>query len=195
MLLLLLAAGAAHGQVPAPAATHRIDRLPQPAATTDAPIDIEALAREYEAAGVGRPAPAQPVRLLVFVSLAMPQGALRRLMADGERVGAVLLLRGLEGGSLRRTSERVRQLAGERAGAIQIDPQAFLRYGVAHVPVFVLAKRDSVQNACQAAGCAAPDGFVSVAGDVTIDYALRHVVSNAPGFAAPARQLLRTLEP
>lgn len=187
-----VAPGASSGHPPQ--ATHRIDRLPRPAAAARSEVDIEALARRYETAGVGAPTVAANARLLVFVSLAMPDGAMRRLMTDGERVGAVLLLRGLEGGSLRKTTERVRRLAGGQTGAIQIDPKAFLTYGVQHVPVFVLAKNDGETKPCGEARCAAPGGFVSVAGDVTMDYALRHVASSAPAFAAHARYLLQRLE-
>jgi conjugal transfer pilus assembly protein TrbC len=172
---------------------HRIDALPQPMA--GAKVDLAAVARGFEAAGVG----AMPVtvgpRLLVFISLAMPEGSLRRLAADAPRAGAVLVLRGLEGGSMIKTAARIRKLGGAGKASIQIDPKAFLRFGIEQVPTMVLARDVAAASPCQERGCAAQEGFVAVAGDVTLAYALDHVVRNAPRFAPEARRLRATLEP
>ncbi|MTW02726.1 type-F conjugative transfer system pilin assembly protein TrbC [Pseudoduganella ginsengisoli] len=176
-----------------PAGTHHIERLPQPSA--GAGIDLAQVARGFDAAGVGVAPPLAGTRLIVFISLAMPEGALRRLLADGARSGAVLVLRGLEDGSIRKTVAHIGQLAGGRTGAIQIDPQAFARYGVQQVPVVVLARGAGTTTGCGEPGCAPADSFVSVAGDVSIAHALDHVVRSAPQFRADAERLRALLEP
>ncbi|KQW93197.1 hypothetical protein ASC94_11010 [Massilia sp. Root418] len=153
------------------------------------------VARGYEIAGVGTaPANTGP-RLLVFISLSMPEGALRRLAADAPRAGAVLVLRGLQDGSMTKTAARIRQLTGGTQSVVQIDPKAFARFGIAHVPAVVLARETAAASGCQENGCAAPDGYVAVAGDVTLGYALNHVARSAPAFAAEARRLRARLEP
>lgn len=165
---------------------HRIDRLPRPQA--GGALDLGEVARGYEAAGVGAMPHAGAPRLLVFVSLAMPDGSLRRLAADAPRAGAVLVLRGLHEGSMARTAARIRQLGGGKT-AIQVDPKAFARFGIEQVPTMVLAREAAAVSACQERGCAAPGDFVSVAGDVTLDYALEHIARATPRFAAQARRL------
>jgi conjugal transfer pilus assembly protein TrbC len=160
-----------------------------------ATVDLAAVARGYEAAGVGTVPAATGPRLLVFISLAMPEGSLRRLAADAPRAGAVLVLRGLEGGSMIKTAERIRQLGGAGKAAIQVDPKAFLRFGIEQVPTMVLARDGIAASPCQERGCAAPEGFVAVAGDVTLAYALDHVARTTPRFAPEARRLQASLEP
>lgn len=164
---------------------HRIDRLPRPQA--GGAIDLSEVARGYEAVVGGTMPHAGAPQLLVFISMAMPDGSLRRLAADAPRAGAVLVLRGLYEGSMLKTAARIRQLGGGKA-AIQIDPKAFARFGIEQVPTIVLA-REAAVSACQERGCVAPADFVSVAGDVTLDYALEHIARGTPRFAAQARQL------
>ncbi|MBY0241977.1 MAG: type-F conjugative transfer system pilin assembly protein TrbC [Burkholderiaceae bacterium] len=176
-----------------PVTAPRIDRLPQPLSSPG--VDLAHVARGFDAAGVGVVPPAASPRLLVFISLAMPEGAVRRLIADGTRAGAVLVLRGLEAGSLVKTAARVTQLTGGRGGAIQIDPPAFARFGVEQVPMVVLARDDGAARGCQQARCASAGSFVSVAGDVSLAHALAHVERNAPHFRADAARLRALLEP
>ncbi|WP_256081033.1 type-F conjugative transfer system pilin assembly protein TrbC [Massilia sp. YIM B04103] len=169
-------------------------QLPQPAKVPA--VDVAALASEY--AATGQTAAAQALsggpQLLVFVSLSMPEGALLRLVEQGARAKAVLLLRGLEGGSLVKTMAHVHKLLGQRQVALQIDPQAFDRFGVRQVPTFVLLREGGKGQDCGAGTCFAPDAYLSVAGDVTIDYALEHITSRAPRFAREARVFLNRLK-
>ncbi|WP_377705312.1 type-F conjugative transfer system pilin assembly protein TrbC [Pseudoduganella sp. UC29_71] len=193
-LCLAMSAGpAASAEATPNAATHHFDRLPRP--QSGAGIDLAQVARGYEAAGVGTvPANTGP-RLSVFISLSMPEGTLRRLAADAPRAGAVLVLRGLLDGSMTKTAARIRQLTGGGQAVVQIDPKAFARFGISHVPAVVLAREAAAATACQENGCAAPNGYVSVAGDVTLGYALDHVARSAPAFALEARRLRARLEP
>jgi conjugal transfer pilus assembly protein TrbC len=180
-------------QAPAPAAP-RIDALPRPASR--APIDLEALARGF-GNGAGpqalnaRPGPA----LLVFVSFAMPEAALSRLVDQAARTRALLVLRGLVDGSLVRTVTRVQQLIGSRQVAVQIDPQAFDRYAVTQTPSFVLVRDGAPAAAPCASGLCVPgDGYVMAAGDVSLDYALAFFQRSAPAFSKDAGAFLKRLK-
>lgn len=181
-------------RLPAPAvAVPRIDKLPQPAAR--APVDMEALARGFDAQVQGTVLQRAPgPSLMVFISFAMPEAALARLAEQASRTQATLVLRGLVDGSLVRTASRVHSLIGTRKTAVQIDPQAFDRYAVAQTPSFVLTREDASAMPCATGLCPPADGYAIVAGDVTLDYALRHIRRTAPRFAKDASSLLQRLE-
>lgn len=179
-------------RLPAPT-TPRIDRLPQPAA--HAPVDMEALARGFDAQVQGAVLQRAPgPSLMVFISFAMPEAALARLAEQASRTQATLVLRGLVDGSLVRTASRVHSLIGTRKTAVQIDPQAFDRYAVAQTPSFVLTREGASAMPCATGLCPPAEGYVIVAGDVTLDYALRHIRRTAPRFAKDASSLLQRLE-
>jgi conjugal transfer pilus assembly protein TrbC len=172
-----------------------MDAVPMPKGR----IDVEGLARRFEAArqvlteepryAAGEPA------LLVFVTLGMPEPALKMLAGQAARAGAVLLLRGLEDGSIRRTAAHVRQLMGHKPVSWQIDPQAFDRFGIAQAPAFVLVKADTQQSGCAGRSCAAPGTYVAVVGDVSLAYALEAIARRAPGFALETRLFLDRMRP
>jgi conjugal transfer pilus assembly protein TrbC len=177
-------------RVPVPSAP-RLDALPAP--TDRRPIDLEAVAKGYEA--MGRPTPGSSLgqhepTLLVFVSFSIPQNALARLVEQASRAGATLILRGLVDGSLRETASRVHAQIGQRRVAFQIDPQAFDRFSVTTTPTFVLVKRGALPQPCAAGTCFPPSQFVSAAGDVSIDYALEFFGRSSPAFEADATAIL-----
>jgi conjugal transfer pilus assembly protein TrbC len=180
------------GLPPDPPAPHapRIEALPQPA-TRDA-IDLDALARGF--AGDGRivlPASGHETQLLIFITLAMPEAALKRLVTQATRVRARLVLRGLSEGSLVRTAARIQGLVGQQQAAVQIDPRGFDRYAVRQVPTFVLA-RGANAGGCTAGQCSGM--HAAVAGDVSLDYALRQIRDRAPAFRDDATRLLERLD-
>ncbi|KAB8049555.1 type-F conjugative transfer system pilin assembly protein TrbC [Janthinobacterium rivuli] len=167
----------------------RIDALPQPRPTP--PVDLGAMAKGYEAAS-------NPIalaalngdRLLVFVTFAMPEAALHKLAMQAAQLQATLLLRGLDDGSLVKTVVHVQKIMGERKVAWQIDPQAFDRFAVRQAPTFVLLSAGAPTQACGAGSCFAPDAYVRVAGDVSLDYALKTIQQRAPRFADSAGRFL-----
>ena len=179
-------------RVPVPAAP-RIDALPQP--VTKAPIDLEALAKGFDndAAQPAFAAKAGPT-LLVFVSFAMPEATIGRLLDQAERAGATLVLRGLVNGSLRDTVERMQRLIGERRVAVQIDPQAFDRFSIVRTPSFVLVRDGAASKPCAAGMCIASDQFVLAAGDVSLDYALSFFERSAPAMARDASSFLQRMK-
>ena len=181
-------------RTPAPS-TVRIDALPQP--LTRRSIDLGAIARGYEAMGqstAGASAVAGGPSLLVFITFAMPEAALERLLDQAARSGATVLLRGLVDGSLQQTVLRAQRLIGKRQVGFQIDPQAFDRFSVSAAPTFVLLKGGSVPSSCAAGTCYPPSAYVALAGDVTLDYALEFILRAAPSFSAEATNFLSKLK-
>jgi conjugal transfer pilus assembly protein TrbC len=179
--------GAATSQSPV-----NVDAIPQPKGS----VDVESLARTYEtnrqAFGGSARAADQPA-LLVFVTLGMPERTLRLLIDQAAQAHAVLMLRGLQNASIRQTAARVQQLIGQSAVEFQIDPQAFDRFGVRVAPTFVLVKPEARVSDCAAGACVAPDAFASIAGDVSIDYALQAIAQRAPRFKADVELFLQRL--
>lgn len=179
-------------RVPVPS-TPRVDALPQPA--TRVPLDLEALARGFDA-NVGRTAltPKPGPSVLVFISFSMPAKTLERLADQAARSQATLVLRGLVDGSLVRTAAQVQQLIGRRQVAVQIDPLAFDRYGISQTPSFVLLREDAQAQPCASGMCVSRDGYAMAAGDVSLDYALGFFKRSAPpGFAKDASVFLKRL--
>jgi conjugal transfer pilus assembly protein TrbC len=97
------------------------------------------------------------------------------LIDQASRAGATLVLRGLVNGSIRDTVTRMQALIGSRRVAVQIDPEAFDRYGITRTPTFVLTMVGAGTEACASRVCGSSQQFVKVAGDVTLDYAMRYL--------------------
>lgn len=154
-----------------------LERLPRPAAPM--PMDLEAIARGFarpvypQNASVPRSGP----KLLVFVSFAMPEATLGRLVDQAASAGATLVLRGLVNGSIIDTVARMRALIGNRKVDVQIDPQAFDRHGVVRTPTFVLLDGEVGPGGCATGSCPRTLRATKVAGDVSLGYALRHLTS------------------
>lgn len=159
-----------------------VDRIPRPAQSQPS-LDINQMAErfqgylEHQARGG-----AAPGGLSVFVSLSMPKPSLIRLVADAERSGATLVLRGMLDGSMARTAAAVFQLIGHRKVAWTIDPDAFKRFAVEQVPVYVLTRAGAVPAGCNDGWTLADDAYVRLAGDVSIEYALDAIDRLQPGF-------------
>ena len=171
-------------------ATPKVDALPQP--MTRRPVDLGAVARGYEAMsqpGAAASLNARP-SLLVFVSFSMPAAALSHLVDQAARTGATLVIRGFTNGSLQQTVARTQRLIGQRKVGFQIDPQAFDRFAVSAVPTFVLLRAGAMPEPCAAGTCFPTASYVSVAGDVSLDYALEFFKRSAPSFNQEAGAFL-----
>jgi conjugal transfer pilus assembly protein TrbC len=173
----------------------RIDALPAPAVPADA--DLGAITQGYapaiKQALASGAALSQTPSLLIFVSFSMPEATLARLVDQAARSSATLVLRGLTESSLKQTVARVQQLIGTRKVAFQIDPQSFERFSVVHTPTFVLIRAGAQPVSCGEAQCLSNESFVSVSGDVSLDYALEHIQRQAPRFTGEAGHFLRGL--
>lgn len=156
--------------------------IPAPAASG---IDIAALAQRY----AQKAQASRRDEVMLFASFTMPPAALQRLVAAAGKIGAPVIFRGFKNNSLKDTSAAVQAL-GQRDGALLINPNAFTKYQVKSVPMLVLVKADGLDQV-DAEGCALPDVFVSVAGDVSIDFALDAIAQRSPEFAPIATRILR----
>lgn len=163
-------------RVPVPAAP-RIENLPQP--VTRMPIDLEAISKGFDLQNGAQAAALSPgkagPKVLIFVTFAMPEPTLQRLVDQAARAGATLVLRGLVNGSIRDTVTRMQALIGSQRVAVQIDPEAFDRHGITRTPTFVLVMDSAGTEACPSRVCDASAQFMKVAGDVTLDYAMRYL--------------------
>ncbi len=173
----------------------RVDALPTPAVPADA--DLGAITRGYapaiKQALASGAALSQKPSLLIFVSFSMPESTLTRLVDQAARSSATLVLRGLTEASLRQTVARVQRLIGTRKVAFQINPQSFERFSVDRTPTFVLIRSGAQPVSCGEAQCLPDDAFVSVSGDVSLDYALEHMQRQSPRFTDEAGHFLRGL--
>ena len=124
----------------------------------------QSLARQQQAAAGAKPVP----QALYFVSFSIPQTGLKRLILDADRFGIPATLRGMVNNDMRQTANAVLQLVNEdQRGGVQIDPQAFRRYGINAVPALVvtcdgrydriagnLALREALTKVAESGDCA-----------------------------------------
>jgi conjugal transfer pilus assembly protein TrbC len=175
-----------------------VQPIPRPPRVNSQPsaIDIEALARKkLQLPNTGSPSDTAPVPLRIFITLDMPRASLQLLTDQAARAGAVMVLRGLKSQSMRETLAIVGELIGNRNVAWVIDPEAFTRFAVRHAPTFVLTLNHTANNGQLGCGseCITPAAFVSVAGDVSLDYALEAMLRRRPDAAAQANPILKRL--
>lgn len=137
-------------------------------------IDIEAIARQYEQKADAR----RMDDLMIFASFAMPRESLKRLVSQANRVGASVVLRGFKNNSFKETVKAINAL-GESTGNVIVNPNAFIKYKIKAVPTVVLAQAATIEQV-DSAGCALPDHFAAVAGDVSLDYALDEIMRRVP---------------
>lgn len=177
-------------QVPIPQAPN-IDALPTP--ISKGSVDIGAIANSYESNSSAMNS-AQGIQtgpsLLVFVSFSMPEVTLNMLIGQAARTRATLVIRGLVNGSLVETVGRVHRLIGKRRVAFLIDPKSFDKFAVVSAPTFVLLRDGAQTKPCDSGLCYATDSYISVAGDVSLDYALEYIVRSSPRFTKDARRFL-----
>ena len=105
-------------------------------------------------------------RLFYFFSFSMPRPSLREAAKESAAAGAVMVLRGLSGGNLRKTALRISKLVGKSGTEAWIDPLLFECFSVGSVPQLVLAYGQPVGGNCEGTR------YVKVSGDVSLPYAL-----------------------
>jgi conjugal transfer pilus assembly protein TrbC len=146
--------------------------------------------------------------LRIFITLDMPRGSLQRLVDQATRSGATLVLRGLKNQSMRQTVEAVGNLIETRRVSWVIDPNAFTRFQVSHAPTFVLSLSSESATGtpglpampdlprCSGSSCTSPAmdaAYLSVSGDVSLDYALDAMVRGSPDAMPQARAFVQRL--
>ncbi len=201
-------------------ADHPLRGVPNVGPGTDQPaaagtIDIAAMARQSATLTKSTPAAGSGTGTLqVFITLDMPRASLQRLVEQSERAGATLVLRGLKAQSMRQTIAAAAELIGERRVSWVIDPNAFKRFNVSAAPTFVLKLAGGPVPAipipsgpsgpgktpglpqCVGNGCTAPTNpadYLSVSGDVSLDYALDVMLRHSPDAMPHASAIVQRL--
>lgn len=168
------------------ATTQRPTSPGTPIFETPAPsgVDPEEVMRQYLAIkkGGGETKSGAEEGFIVFISLSMPPASLDRLIDQSIAMKFTLVLRGMSGQSLTDTIKTVQALVGQREADIQIDPRLFTRFGINRVPAVALVSPDTGKSGV-------------VYGDVSVDYALEHMVNTMPGVAKYAKKLLKAARP
>jgi conjugal transfer pilus assembly protein TrbC len=133
--------------------------------------DLEALARQFNG---GRPVlPKSGSDLMVFVSLSMPEHVIQALARQAKDAGAVMVLRGLKGGSWQETWKTLATLNQGIGAEWIIHPEGFKQFKVAKVPTLVLA--DGRTASVMEDGCAEAASYAALAGDVSIELGIMKV--------------------
>ena len=77
--------------------------------------------------------------LFIFISFSVPIESWKDLSCELEKAGGVFVLNGIPNGSFSEFADKVKEIRSKGIDApIQIDPQSFEKYGIEHVPAFVL---------------------------------------------------------
>lgn len=147
--------------------------------------DISVIAERFKDIGRMQVERARSHDLLVLVSLSMPDGALQKLAEQAEKAGATLVFRGLKENSMAKMGKAIRKVLEGRNVPVAIHPPAFQQFSVTHVPAFVLASQEAGKVLDN--GCARPQTFVKVSGDVTLDYALDYIERHSTDWATIAK--------
>jgi conjugal transfer pilus assembly protein TrbC len=180
--------GAAAAQEVHGGALPKIDAVPRPPVAAP---DLASIAQKYQHLSKPQALASVQPDLLVFVSLSMPKQALERIIEQAERAGATLVFRGIKDGSMNRMGEELQKLIGQRNVSAAIHPPAFQQFSVTRVPAVVIAGTEAgevIEN-----GCARPETFVKVTGDVTLDYALDYIERKSHAWAAWAKHYRRKI--
>lgn len=192
--LARVAPGAIRPQVP-PGGVRATLPIPDPAGSkAQAADDLARIASYYNQQIHGPQQGAQDSpELLIFVTMAMPRPALIALAKQAERVGAVLVLRGLRGASWKDTFDAISSIQKSVPNAKwQINPPAFTKFRVTVAPTVVLAIPAEAATPASD-GCAPAGSYASVVGDVSLDYALEQIAKTAPRFSDAAGAWLARL--
>ena len=166
------------------------------------------MARQGAALTAPPPAGNNASALRIFITLDMPRGSLQRLVDQATRSGATLVLRGLKSQSMRQTLAAVGELIQTRTVSWVIDPDAFTRFHVSAAPTFVLTLDDEPLAGmpafgttpelprCSGTSCTSPaalSSYLSISGDVSLDYALDAMLRRSPEAAPRASAILQRL--
>jgi len=133
--------------------------------------------------------------LLVFVSFSMPRESMKRLAAQAGIAHAAIILRGLVKDtkgkpSFHATGIEVGKLKLENGQGFSVDPMAFRKYAINQVPAFVLL----TQKDCATCGKDFIPKHIKLAGDVSLDYALRAMQRRRPKVSPRVKPYLAALK-
>lgn len=132
-------------------------------------------------------------RLMVFVSLSMPEKSLTDLAKETAKAGGVFILRGMVNGKMPDTLKALMPLS-QTGIRVAMDPTLYQTYGVVAAPTFVLATRETAP--CETQSCDRPvPSHDKVSGNVPLKVALEHIDQANGSAASVAREYLKRMEP
>ncbi len=133
-------------------------------------------------------------QFMVFVSLSMPEQALKRIIDETSAAGGFVVFRGLPNNSAKQFLAAVSKIVDkdDQFASIGIDPRLFRAFDVTAVPTYVAVSSDF--SPCDGLACkTTPPPFDAMSGNVSVSYALQTFVDdNGPG-ALVARTALRNM--
>ena len=133
-------------------------------------------------------------QFMVFVSLSMPETALKEIITETSAAGGVVVFRGFPGNSAKQFVQRLSKLVASdtQFASIGIDPRLFRAFAVTAVPTYVVSSSDF--SPCDGLACVStPPPHDRMVGNVTVSYALQTFADdNGPG-ALVARRALANL--
>ena len=141
----------------------------------------------------GAPAPAGTAEVIVFASLSMPEASWRQWSRQAARLGTALVLRGIAGGGLPATVERIAARRAPDGAGASVDPRLFRLFRVAHVPAVAVVPGGVPP--CTSPGCfsdAAPP-FDLVTGNIGLEAALEAIAREGEAGRDSARRHLEIL--
>lgn len=130
----------------------------------------------------------------VFVSLSMPEQALRQIINETSAAGGFVVFRGFPNNSGKQFIAAMSKVVekDDQFASIGIDPRLFRAFNITAVPTYVAVSSDF--SPCDGLACkTTPPPFDSISGNVTTSYALQTFSDdNGPG-ALVARAALKNL--
>jgi len=145
-----------------------VDRNPEARAAIEQLLGLEP-------GSAGLPASARKTgsNVIVFVSFAMPDAALRQLARDATKAGATLVTQGFVNNSATDTAVAINRVFGsETEVGFAVDPTAFHRFAVTAVPTVISLEKPL--TACKTRHCAddPTPSHDRIAGNATLAYML-----------------------
>lgn len=152
-------------------------------------VDPAKLAEQYQNM-VNKVTEAEVPKLVVFVSLSMPDASLKKLSAQVKQAGGIMVVRGLKYGMTRwkESMDALKPIA-EAGAEVQVHPELFKRYNIQAVPTVVVTTTS--KPGCQDDACASQSAAVS--GDVSLDYALTQLTDRKDEIGKIARERVKRL--
>lgn len=133
-------------------------------------------------------------QFMVFVSLSMPEQALKQVITQTSAAGGFVVFRGFPNNSAKQFVAGMSKVVSEddQFASIGVDPRLFRAFNIAAVPTYVVVSSDF--SPCDGLACkTVPPPFDAMSGNVTAGYALQAFAeANGPG-ALVARTALKNL--
>ena len=116
-----------------------------------------------------------------MVSFSIPKESLDRIIDDAQQFHAALVFRGIVNNNMNDMRHALFKILKGRKVTIYIDPPLFDHFNISYVPTIVIGNR--LDNKLLESGCAKPDNFIKITGDVTLRYALEKISSESKDWA------------